>query len=77
MSENQTMCSGDDLVWSEFFEWVIGGDDSLYESKLWSHDCIHTQALDEEWTRDDGDVKKVLVKFSDAHEWNTELNQQS
>ena len=73
MSENQTMCSGDDRVWSEFFDWVTGGDDYLYESKFWSHDRIHTQALDDEWTRDDGDVKKVLVKFSDAHDWITEL----
>ena len=35
-----------------FFDWVTGGDDCMYESKLWSHDRIHTQALDEEWTRD-------------------------
>ena len=52
MSENQTRCSGDDRVQSEFFGWVTGGDDSLYDSKLWNHDRIHTQALDEEWTRD-------------------------
>ena len=49
----------------------------MYESKLWRHDRIHTQALDEERTRDDGDVKRVLVKSSNAHDWNTELNQQS
>ena len=48
-----------------------GGDDYLYEFKLWSHDRVHKQALDEEWTSEDGDVKVVLVKFSDAHEWNT------
>ena len=34
-------------------------------------------ALDEERSREDGDVEKVLVKFSDAHEWNTKWNQQS
>ena len=77
MSENQTRCSGDDRVQSEFVCSVTGGDDYLHESNLWNHDCIHTQALDEEWTRVDGDVKKALVKFSNAHDWNTELNQQS
>ena len=73
MSENQNRCSGDDRVWNEFFDWVTGGDDYLYESKLWSHDRMHPQAVDEEWTRDDGDVKRVLVKFSDAHDWNTRV----
>ena len=73
MSENQTWCSSDDRVQSEFFDWVTGGDDYLYESKLWNHDRIHTQALDEEWNKVDGDVKRVLLKFSNAHE----LNQQS
>ena len=68
MSENQTRCGGDDRVWGEFFDWVTGGDDHLYESKLWSHDRIH-MALDEERTREDGDVKKVLVKFSHDPEW--------
>ena len=34
-------------------------------------------ALDEERTREDDDVKKVLVKLSDAHYWNTQSNQQS
>ena len=77
MSENQTRCSGDDRVQSEFFDWVTGGDDYLYESKLWNHDRIHTQALDEKRTNEDGDVKRVLVKFCDAHDWNTELDQQS
>ena len=67
MSENQTRCSGDDRVWSEFFAWVTGGDDSSYESMLWSHDRIH-MALDEWRTREDGDVKRVLVKFSDDPE---------
>ena len=77
MSENQTRCSGDDRVQSEFFDGVTGGDDYLYESKLWDHDHILTHALDDEWTRDDGNVRRVLVKLSDAHDWNTELNQQS
>ena len=74
---NQTRCSGDDRVQSEFFDWVTGGDDYLCESKLWNHDRIHTEALDEKRTSEDGDVKRVLVKFSNAHDWNTELNQQS
>ena len=60
-----------------FFGWVTGGDDYLYESKLWSHDHIHTQASSGERARVDGDVKRVLVKFSDDPDWNTELNQQS
>ena len=34
---------------------------------IWSHDRIHV-TLDEERTREDGDVKKVLVKFSDDPE---------
>ena len=59
--------SGDDRVWCEFFDWVAGGDDHLYESQLWSHDRRHI-ALDEERTREDGDVKEVLVKFSDDPE---------
>ena len=42
-------------------------------SELWGHDRIY-MALDEERTREDGDVKKVPVKFSDVHCWNTELN---
>ena len=67
VSENQTRCSGDDRVWGESFDWVTGGDDYLYKSKLWSLDPIH-MALDEERTREDGDVKKVLVKFSDDPE---------
>ena len=68
MSENQTRCSGDDRVWSEFFDWVTGGDDYLYGSKLLSHDRIHNEALGEEWTSEEGDVKMVLVKFSDDHD---------
>ena len=71
MSENQTRCSGDDRVWSEFSRLVTGGDDYLYESKLWSHDRIH-MAVDEERTREDGDVKKVLVQISDDPNWNLE-----
>ena len=67
MSGNQTRCSGDDCVSGEFFGWVTGGDDYLCKSKLWGHDRIH-MALDEERTRKDGDVKKVLVKFSDDPE---------
>ena len=51
----------------EFFDWVTGGDGYLYESKLWSHDRIH-MTLDEERTREDGDVKTVLVTFSDDPE---------
>ena len=69
--------SCDDRVWCEFFDLVTGGDDDLYEYQLWSHDRIHTQALGEERTGEDEDVKRVLVKFSDAHDWNTDLNQQS
>ena len=44
---------------------------------LWSHDRVHKQVLDEEWTSEDGDVKIVPVKFSAAHKWNTTWNQQS
>ena len=57
MSENQTMCSGDNRIWGEFFDWVTEGGDYLYESKLGSHYRIHTQALGEEWTGEDDDVK--------------------
>ena len=72
------MCSGDDRVWGEFFDWVTGGDDHLYESKLWSYDRIHTPALHEEWTRDDGDVEEGnLWSFSGSHDWNTGWNQRS
>ena len=77
MSENHDRCSGDDRVWRELFGWVTGGDDYLDESKLWSHDRIHTQPPSGEHAREDGDVKRVLVKFSDDPDWNTELNQQS
>ena len=41
-------CGGDGRVQSEFSDWVTGGDDSLCESKLWDHDRIHKQTLDEE-----------------------------
>ena len=57
MSENQTMCSGDDRVWGEFFDCVTGGDGYLYESKLWSHDRIHNQALGEQRTGEDDHMK--------------------
>ena len=67
MSENQTRCCGDDRVGGEFFDSVTGGDDYLYETKPWSHDRIH-MAFDEERTREDGDVKKVLLEFSDDPE---------
>ena len=40
-----------------FFDWVTCGDDYLYEFKLRSHDRIHTQALGEERTGEDDDVK--------------------
>ena len=72
-SENQTTGSGENPVWSEFFDWVTGGDDYLNVSELWNRDRIY-MALDEERTREDGEVKKLLGKFSDAHCWNTELN---
>ena len=49
----------------------------MCESKLWSHDRVHKQALDKEWTSEDRDVKTVLVKFSDAHEWITKWKHQS
>ena len=45
------------VFWRELFDLGTGGDDSLCESKLWSHDRFHKQALDEEWTSEDGDVK--------------------
>ena len=72
-SENQTTGCGEDRAWSEFFDRVTGGDDYLNVSELSSRDRIY-MVLDEERTREDGDVKKVLGKFSDAHCWNTELN---
>ena len=75
-NENQTGCNCDECVWGKFFDLGAGGDDYLYESKLWSHDRIYNQALDELWTSEDGDVKIVFVKFSDAHDWNTKWNQQ-
>ena len=62
MSENQTRCNCEDRVC------VAGGDDYLYESGLWSHDRIHT-ALDEERTREDGNVKKSFLTIP---KWNTE-----
>ena len=75
--ENQTQCSCDERFCGKLFDLGTGGDDYLYESKLWSHDRVPKQALDEEWTSQDGDVKIVLVKFSAAHEWNTKWNRQS
>ena len=39
----------------------------------WSQDLIHNQALDEERTSEDDDVKRVLVEFYDAHDWKTEF----
>ena len=59
------MCSGDDRVSGELFDWISGGDDYFYESKLWSLDRIHTQVPSGERPREDGDAKRVLVKFSD------------
>ena len=55
----------------EFFDWVTGGDDYLYDFLIWRHDRIHTQALSKEWTGENGDVKRVLVKFSTLTNWNT------
>ena len=45
-------------------------DDHLcdFESVLWRHDNVHTQALSKERTGENGDVKRVLVKFFNAHE---------
>ena len=40
-------------------------------SEVWSHDHIHTQALSEERTRDNVDVKRVCVKFSTLTNWST------
>ena len=57
MSEDQVKCIYNSRVCGEFFDWVTSCDDYLYESKLWSHDRIHTQALSEERTGEDGDVK--------------------
>ena len=65
---NQAMCSGEDRVWSEFYDWVTGGDYCLYETNLWNYDRTCIRALDEGRTREESDVKRVLVKFSDAHE---------
>ena len=44
---------------------------TIFESELWRHDRIHTQALSEEWTRENCDVKRVLVKFPMLTCWNT------
>ena len=55
MSEDQVKCIYNSRVCGEFFR--LGCDDYLYESKLWSHDRIHTQHLSEERTGEDGDVK--------------------
>ena len=53
-----------------FFDWVTVGDHYLYVSELWSHDRNY-MTLDEERTREYGEMKKVLVKFFHAHCWNT------
>ena len=37
MSEDRNMCNCEYRVDSEFFDWVTGGDDYLYESELWNH----------------------------------------
>ena len=44
---------------------VTGGGDYLCESKLWGPYRIH-MTLHEEQTREDDDVKKVLVKYSNT-----------
>ena len=68
-ARTKTLWSGKDCVGSEIFVWVTG-DDYLYEAKFWIHGRSH-MALDEERTREDGDVDKVLLKFSVAHYWNS------
>ena len=47
---------------------IVIGVSYLCESKLWNCDLTRIPALDEERTRKESDVKKVLVKFSDAHD---------
>ena len=47
-------------VGSEFFDWVAGGDDYLYESELWNHCRIQTTALGGERTGEDDDVKSFF-----------------
>ena len=47
---------------------IVIGVSYLCESKLWNYDVTRIRALDEERTRKESDVKKVLVKFSDAHD---------
>ena len=42
-----------------------------FSSELWRHDRIHTQALSKERTGENGDVKRVLVKFLALTNWNT------
>ena len=58
------MCNCEYRVDSEFFDWVTGCDDYLYESELWNHCRIQTTALGGERTGEDDDVKS----FSAAHE---------
>ena len=69
--EHQTMCSGKDRVW------VTGGNDFVYEAKLWNYDHNRIQALDEKRTWKESDVKRVQAKFSDDNDWNTESDQLS
>ena len=59
MSEDQVKCIYNSRVCGEFFlNGLQSCDDYLYESKLWSNDRIHTQALSEERTGDHGDLKR-------------------
>ena len=51
------MCNCEYRVRSEFFHWVTGGDDHLYESELWNHCRIQTTALGGERTGEDDDVQ--------------------
>ena len=44
-----------------------------FQSELGRHDRVHIQAVSEERTREDGDVKRVLVKFSTLTDWNTRV----
>ena len=68
MSEDRNTCGYEYRVDSEFFGCTVC-DDCLYRSMLWSRDRIHTQALGEEWTKEDDDVKS----FSLLKDWNTEF----
>ena len=44
-----------------------------FKSELWNHNRIRTQALSKERTGENGDVKRVLVKFSTLTNWNTRV----